>query len=368
MNIVNNGSRYQIYGEDLRTMKTLPAAAYNLCFAKFTGFYLESRPIPETKEEKIYGKSEAKTDKVLAGFRDTNRNFGVMLSGPRGVGKSLFAKLLIEKGVGEGYPVIVVSTYYPGIADFISSIEQEAIVLFDEYEKTFAAHDGFDPQTEMLPLFDGTDSGKKLFVITCNDTRELNKCLMDRPGRFYYHIIMTPPSTEEIKEYMNDKLQNANPAVIERVVGYAMQTSLTYDCLRAIAAELNRGYSIDETMEDLNISRETSGSYKIHVALWDGTRVSDDFSLGYIRGEYSEYSDWFDDKENRSFNICFSTDDMYVDLATGFYVVPSECVSFKYDRSDFDSEEAYHEANQNAGSISVTVARYENKLRNNKLA
>ena len=51
-------------------------------------------------------------------------------------------------------------------------IEQEVMILFDEFDKTFGsikAADGMaDPQTEMLTLFDGLSQGKKMFVITAN--------------------------------------------------------------------------------------------------------------------------------------------------------------------------------------------------------
>jgi len=40
MNIVNAGSRYQVYGEDVKTFRNLPVGSYNVEFNKMTGFYL----------------------------------------------------------------------------------------------------------------------------------------------------------------------------------------------------------------------------------------------------------------------------------------------------------------------------------------
>ena len=51
------------------------------------------------------------------------------------------------------------------------------MVLFDEFDKTFSTNDrnnAGDPQTEMLTLFDGLSTGKKLFIITCNELKNLN--------------------------------------------------------------------------------------------------------------------------------------------------------------------------------------------------
>ena len=44
MNVVNSGSRFQIYGEDVKTYRTLPVGSYEVEFHKMIGFYLTSRP------------------------------------------------------------------------------------------------------------------------------------------------------------------------------------------------------------------------------------------------------------------------------------------------------------------------------------
>ena len=89
-------------------------------------------------------------------------------------------------------PVIIVDTYIPGLANFIEEIEQEVMVMFDEFDKTFGGvnkSDGMaDPQTELLTLFDGLAQGKKLYVITCNNLNTLSDYLVNRPGRFHYHF------------------------------------------------------------------------------------------------------------------------------------------------------------------------------------
>lgn len=38
MNIVNAGSRYQVYGEDVKTYKELPIATYSVGFNPMMGF------------------------------------------------------------------------------------------------------------------------------------------------------------------------------------------------------------------------------------------------------------------------------------------------------------------------------------------
>ena len=257
MNIVSAGERFMVYGEDVKTYKILPSNTYKIEFNKMAGFYLTIHN-DLTVKEKIYGPYAQKVDKVLKTFSQLDRNMGVILSGPKGVGKSMFARMLAEKGKGSNLPLLIVDEAIPGVEDFISSIEQECIVLFDEFEKSFKEdrETGYNPQDALLSLFDGIDNGKKLYVITCNETRDLSSYLLNRPGRFHYHFMMGTPTGEEIREYMEDHLNDNATQWIDKVVALGGISAFTYDVLRAIAFELNNGYSLSETMVDLNIERE----------------------------------------------------------------------------------------------------------------
>lgn len=271
MNIVHSGNQFQIYSNALKTYERLPAGTYEVGFSKFSGFFLTAHNDLVVNESKVYGCSEQKVKKVLNSFSKVDRNFGVILSGRKGIGKSLFARLLAVHSKEVGLPLILVSAYYPGIASFLTSIEQEVVVLFDEFEKTFAGNEDVSPQEELLPMFDGLDGGKKLFVVTCNEVNKLNTYLLNRPGRFHYHFILTNPTPDEIREYLTDKLEEQHHHVIKKVVNFSAYTDLTYDILRAIAFEINNGYSFEEALGDLNISRETTPRYDVIVEFSDGT-------------------------------------------------------------------------------------------------
>ena len=51
MNIVQSGSRLQVYGEDVQTFKEIPVGSYDVCFNKMTGFYLSTRYDLEANED-----------------------------------------------------------------------------------------------------------------------------------------------------------------------------------------------------------------------------------------------------------------------------------------------------------------------------
>lgn len=316
MNVVHSGNQFQIYGDALKTYEKLPLGTYEVNFHKMMGFFLTSHSELVVNEEKIYGSTPSKVEKVLRGFQAVDRNFGVILSGRKGIGKSLFARQLAIRAKDYGLPLILVPTYYPGIADFISSIEQEVIVLFDEFEKTFASQENSNPQEEMLPLFDGIDNGKKLFIITCNEIHKLNSYLLNRPGRFHYHFVLGNPNPDEIKEYMTDKLKPEYHHLIKKLIGFSLNVDLTYDVLRAIAFELNMGYSFEETLMDLNISKEGTPKFNIRVEFSDG-------SCRTVNGQrINTYSNervyvWFNDKSGRSedsIRLDFTPSDIVLDM------------------------------------------------------
>ena len=262
MNIVKSGNSISIYGEEVQTYKTLPVGTYRVCFSPMTGFSLQPHDDLIT-DEKIYGNTREKVTKVLRTFDTFSRNMGVILSGPKGAGKSMFARCLATEGKKQNLPLIIVDGSYAGLPDFISKIKQECIVLFDEFEKTFDRDNG--EQESLLSLFDGLDSGKKLFVLTCNDTLKLSEFLLNRPGRFHYHFQFGVLGEEEMAEYLEDTLVDTAKKYIPEIILASDLSEFTYDILRAVVFELNNGYTLKETLEDLNIerSRFIAGSISI---------------------------------------------------------------------------------------------------------
>lgn len=255
MHIVESGKRYRIFNNAITTYDQLPPKTYRVDYDPDTRTFslLEAHDfeIPETK---IYGQHLDKVKKVLNTMDKMNRNLGVILSGDKGIGKSLFSKCLGLKARKKGIPVILVNEYHEGIANFLEEIEQTVMILFDEYDKTFDEKK-HNCQAEMLSLFDGVSAGKKLFVITCNEIQSLSQYLINRPGRFHYHFRFLYPTADEIRDYMEDKLDKQYYDEIENVIAFSVRMNLNYDCLRSIAFELNNGLKFQEAINDLNIIR-----------------------------------------------------------------------------------------------------------------
>ena len=294
MNIISSGGKYRVYGESVQTYDKLPTKTYQISFNQLEGFSLVVRNDLEITEEKIYGNSSDKVEKAMKSYKSTNRNFGVLLSGQKGIGKSLFLRLLAKKAIEDGLPVITVTNAYPGVENFISSIDQDCVIVFDEFEKVFSINsEDSSCQDELLSLFDGLDGGHKLFVVTCNQLNRISAYMLDRPGRFHYHFTLSTPKAEEVKEYMTDKLKPEYHHVIQDVVNMANIIEMPYDYLRAIAFDLNQGYSLKETMNDLNISKYDYSEFDVEITL----------SNGYVYNAYNVDIDIEDKNEHTAIDV-----------------------------------------------------------------
>lgn len=369
MKIVNTGNIYRIYDDDLRTYDVLPNKCYTVEFSPLSGFFLQLYPMIDVNE-KIYGPHLSKVNKVLNAYKLMNRNLGVILSGDKGIGKSICAKLIAKKSLEENLPVIVVNKYIPGIADYLTEIEQECVVLFDEFDKTFAQaqsgrgnlkftdedRDGSSSssQTTLLTLFDGLANSKKLFVVTCNDLNGLNDFLINRPGRFHYHFRFDYPTADEIREYMEDKLEPKYYGEISKVINFANKVDINYDCLRAISFELSQGIPFEEAIKDLNIVNIEPVYYNVYAILNDGTQTTTSKLRLDIFSEQDACYDY------DGYYIRFNTQDIQFDTKLMLNIINSNDLHIDYDelvsselrkesiyqpdRCDFENEDEYKNA------------------------
>lgn len=345
MKCISVNREYSLHEGSLEIHDKLPAQPYYLRFAKMKGFYFEAQDGIEIKEDKVYGVHNEKIRKVLNGFQRANRNFGVILSGYKGIGKSLFAKLLSKTAIENGYPVIIVDQYIPGSANVIENIKQEVVVLFDEFDKTFAnikAADGeASPQDTLLSMFDGMSNGKKLFVITCNSLSNLSDYLINRPGRFHYHFRFDFPTLAEIEEYMKDKLDSDYYGEIEKVKHFAVRVDLNYDCLRAIAFELNSGIPFEEAIRDLNIMNMSRELYNLTLYFVDGTiMTSRRVAIDLFNKTEENRVDFYDSKGREIGIVRFIPGVCKFDVNTGSNIVMGNDINYRAS-SYYDDEDDY---------------------------
>jgi len=238
----------------------LPAGCYTVCKNPLSGEYFLEEGEQFILPKKLYGKTERHSARVLKTFenRQPGTQVGVFLSGTKGSGKTLLAKHIAQKS---GLPVIVVNAAYTDdrFMRTMQGIEQEAVILFDEFEKVYNEED----QEAILTLFDGVYTVRdKLMIITCNDKYKVKGFFHNRPSRLRYAIGFESLEKEFVEEYCADQLRDKSYA--DKITMLCtVCDEFNFDMLQTLVDELNRyGGDFEDTLDILNVKPATGARMK----------------------------------------------------------------------------------------------------------
>ena len=242
---------------EIRIVKDLPVGTYRVAQNPNTGeFFLkgvDSFDLPS----KIYGDIEARSDRILDTFQKRGKNTGVLLSGIKGAGKTMLAKLTSNRAAARAIPTILVNDAFFGdtFNQFIQQIGTACVMIFDEFEKVYDNKQ----QSQLLTLLDGAYPSNKLFIFTSNDKNNINTYMKNRPGRIFYTFNYPVVDPVFVREFCDDNL--ADKTQTDSIVNYAnMYTFVNFDMIAAMVEEMNRyGENLDQVLTVLNIAPEMSG-------------------------------------------------------------------------------------------------------------
>jgi len=281
--IIKDERNYKVIsGNAISILDSLPTALFELAYNSDSGFSLNEADNFFKNHEKHYGEVEEITKKVLNTFEVTEGNLGVLFSGPKGLGKSLTVRNICKKALEKGFPVILVKEHFESITTFIETICQPSVVVIDEFEKIYhdqnrTEKDDLEGQNSLLNLFDSSLNGKKMFLLTCNDVRNLSEYLLNRPGRIHYHFRMSRLSIGEITEYCMDNLEKESHSLIPDICSLGARISdFSYDMLRSIIFELNTyKCGLEEARRVLNIAARAKSPFNYTVYFKSGKTETD---------------------------------------------------------------------------------------------
>lgn len=261
---IKSGSTVRVYDSSVEAYDGLPVGTYVVEFHPMMGFSLRLVEDMAVGEARVYGSRRSKIDKIMRAWEAGSRSLGVMLSGDKGQGKSLFLRMLASAAVESGLPVVKVAEAFDGLASFIDTLGP-CLVVFDEFEKIFPSArrgEGSDEQVQFLGLFDGTSATRRMYCVTVNDLFEVSSYLVNRPGRFHYHLRFDYPSADEVALYLREQVSRDDPRIPD-AVRFSAQVPLNYDHLRAIAFEMrsDASGSFSDLVADLNIKAVESPRY-----------------------------------------------------------------------------------------------------------
>ena len=251
---IQNGSNYKRVEGNVSNVDTIPKGIYNVGLS-MTGWYLERTADEFVFSHKIYGLQSKFMQHVLTAFENTKGNFGILLNGTKGTGKTITAKVLANKF---NRPVIVVKSFgenNTGLIEFLASFNFDCVFFFDEFEKNFS-----DKDSSILQIMDGvyTSEYRRIFLLTTNETN-INDNLISRPSRLRYIHEFGNLEPEITREYLNDTLNDKSR--IEDVIDFVdtLQIS-TIDILKSIVEEINI-FGFDKFMENKEFFNVKTASY-----------------------------------------------------------------------------------------------------------
>jgi len=259
LKFLKNADTWLITNEDRFDLRTLlDVQNYSVGRNPHTGEYFLEQAKPFEMPSKLYGKTEAWTNRVIESFNIETHQTGVLLSGLKGSGKTMLAKNIAVKS---NLPVIIVNAPYcdDRFLRAIQGIEQRAVIMFDEFEKVYSKED----QEKILTLFDGIYTAKnKIMILTCNDRWAVQSFFHNRPGRLRYAIHFEGLDTKFIREYCDDNLNDQSYVddIIKTAIGCG---EFNFDMLQEVVRELNRfGGTIEDLVEILNVKPHNAGRQK----------------------------------------------------------------------------------------------------------
>ena len=275
MKIADLGETLRIFPDSLKVYDKIPVGTYRVEFSPMSGYYL-SKQKDFDKPAKVYGKHNDYADLMMSRYQKAERNFGTILGGRKGTGKSMLARIMSLRLLEQGIPTIMVTNNTENLPDFLAEIEQPVFVLFDEFEKVFKyskySGDKQDEQSQFLSLFDGFHSNKHFYLITVNSYDKLNEYFIGRTGRFYYNFNFQDLSIDETQEFLQDTLKDTSK--LKRLVSLMLRLQVNYDQLQSIVGELNMGESIENILDYLNLGlneNQPSVKYKVTYKFDNGT-------------------------------------------------------------------------------------------------
>lgn len=205
----------------------------------------------QTKKDKLF------VERVLKNFNENGKNTtGVLLTGDKGTGKSVTAKVLAQKA---NLPIIVINpeTEEKYLEPFFKEFDTPVCILFDEVDK------GFNTQ-KMLTFLDGMHkTAKKLVIMTANDENNLSHYIKNRCSRirYYRHYNMMT----DAKEYAELICEAKGIENKEELVKFIVE-NIKYPSIDNISSFIDEvlftkewGLTYNEVLEFMNINVGEAG-------------------------------------------------------------------------------------------------------------
>jgi hypothetical protein len=244
--------------------------------------------------QRVYGgdKINDLVTRFIKSYELDDKNLGIVLMGERGSGKTMLLKTLSAKVIEMGFPVILVDEKIPaGVLNwFLSTITQQCLVNFDEFEKVY---DDVDDQTGILRLLDGTNTGaKKMYCFTINDKDNVSKYMFGRPSRVRYVLPFKRLEVNVIAEYVQANLSNCTEDHLRAFLHTGLcdgreSNGMNFDSMVEYVKEMNRfGDNLNNVLNIMGETNTKSWSLFEITGFHNGEKVCRTTAHGTHEGPY----------------------------------------------------------------------------------
>lgn len=218
---------------------------------------------------KCYGKHNVYKQAILdAWLKNKEASTGVLLRGIKGAGKSLLAEDLSNQAIARDMPVIMVDKEVTRTALTVATkMAGPCVMYFDEFGKTFDS----GPRRDLLTYFSDSSFKQVLFIVTSNSKKELDKYMLDRPGRFLFRIDYKKLDPIVISEMIDD--HGLTPEMTTMLNAYVKQREVTFDMLRwlvPIAAETADPHLFNDRISIYNCPGPVYPHMRVQKILFQG--------------------------------------------------------------------------------------------------
>lgn len=319
MYTINDGGNFQI------TEKLTPKKSYLLNYNDVYDYYFltdaESLQLPKD----IFG-DKSYLNRFLVKYEKQDKNLGILLTGIKGDGKSVDAKLL---ALNSDQPIIIINAGYKcqKFLEFLSNpVFNNCTIFIDEYEKLYEANidsrDNTNSTVNILKLLDGYSNNKNLFIFTSNSIN-ISKYLLNRPSRLRYVKEYGGIDNSTLVDIVNFYIKDKTNA--EYVIQYLKSFPLlTIDITRELLTEVvDLEITIEEALEHFNFKPKYK-TYNVQAFIFSDencTKLLNKSTLYHDRGAteilgtitnssiYSTQAEilrFFETKEDIEFNLNIS--------------------------------------------------------------